>query len=178
MAKITDETKKLIIADYLTGKYSQRELAKRHSISIGTVNKLTKDLEAKNEHFVEAEVAMISARQTLPNEQMNAIMNAAQNEAYNRGLIFNATQKNLNRMIEMLDKNTKFEKISVGDGVQNFEPVELSANDYKSLQDGIDKASLTLGVNPRNTTQINNTNAQQNQTKIVIERKEIKGKSE
>ena len=65
--------------------------------------------------------------------------------------------------------------MGVGDGVQNFEPVELNANDYKALQDAIDKASLTLGVNQRaaNTT-INNANVQQSEeTKIVIERREL-----
>jgi len=76
----------------------------------------------------------------------------------------------------MLDKNTKLEKINVGEGVQNFEPVELNANDYKALQEMIDKASLTLGVNQRGvTTQINNANVQKDETKIIIERKEIRG---
>ena len=46
--------------------------------------------------------------------------------------------------------------------MQNFEPVELNANDYKALQEAIDKASLTLGVNSRTgNISINNTNAQQ-----------------
>lgn len=172
MARITDETKKQVIADYLTGKFSQRDLVKKYNISLGTANKLTKDLAPENERYVEAEVTMIAARQTLPNEQMNAIMNAAKDEAYNRGLIFNATQKNLVKITEMLNKNTKHEKVGVGDGVQSFEPVELNANDYKALQDAIDKASLTLGINQRNaSTTINNTNAQQ--TKIQITRREI-----
>lgn len=175
MAKITDATKKLIIADYLTGKFSQRELAKKYNIALGTANKLTKNLTPENEHYVEAEVTMISARQTLPDEQMNAIMNAAKDEAYNRGLIFNATQKNLAKITEMLDKNTKYEKVGVGDGVQTFEPIELNANDFKALQDAIDKASLTLGVNPRfGGTTINNANVQQSEeTKIVIERRNL-----
>ena len=59
--------------------------------------------------------------------------------------------------------------------MQTFEPVELNANDYKALQDAIDKASLTLGVNQRtaNTT-INNANVQQSEeTKIVIERRDL-----
>ena len=172
MGRITDEIKKQVIADYLTGKFSQRDLVKKYNISLGTANKLTKDLTPENERYVEAEVTMIAARQTLPNEQMNAIMNAAKDEAYNRGLIFNATQKNLVKITEMLNKNTKHEKVGVGDGVQNFEPVELNANDYKALQDAIDKASLTLGINQRNaSTTINNTNAQQ--TKIQITRREI-----
>ena len=93
---------------------------------------------------------------------MSSILSTAKDEAYNRGLIFNATQKNLNRVMDMLDKNTKYEKVGVGDGVQTFEPIELNANDFKALQDAIDKASLTLGVNPRfGGTTINNANVSQ-----------------
>jgi len=53
MAKIlSDKEKSLIIADYKTGQYSQRELAKKHNVSIGTVNKLTKDIDTTNEKYL------------------------------------------------------------------------------------------------------------------------------
>ena len=176
MAKITEATKEKILADFHTGKFSQRELAKKHSVSNGTVANLLKGLTPKNEHLVEAQITLLSAQTQKSEIEMSSILSTAKDEAYNRGLIFNATQKNLNRVIDMLDKNTKLEKINVGEGVQNFEPVELNANDYKALQDMIDKASLTLGVNQRGvTTQINNANVQKDETKIIIERKEIKG---
>lgn len=169
MARLTEQTKKLIIADYLTGKFSQRELAKKHSASIGTINNLTKNIPPENERIVEAQVSVLSAKATLPNEQMNAVLNAAEREFRNRQMIENATQLNLKRITEHLEKNQKFEKIGIGDGVQNFAPVELNASDYKAAQAAIDKASITLGVNPRfaNTT-INNTNAQQNNRQIII----------
>ena len=175
MAKLSDQVKKLIIADHLTGKFSQRELAKKYNLSTSTVNKITKGLEAENEHLVNAQVALLSARETLPPEQTNAIANAARDEFYNRRLVENATQKNLAKITEMLDKNTKYEKVGVGDGVQNFEPVELNANDYKALQDAIDKASITLGVNPRfGSTTINNANVSQEAQiqQIVIKKDE------
>ena len=176
MAKITEAIKEKILADFHTGKFSQRELAKKHSVSNGTVANLLKGLTPKNEHLVEAQITLLSAQTQKSEIEMSSILSAAKDEAYNRGLIFNATQKNLNRVIDMLDKNTKLEKINVGEGVQNFEPVELNANDYKALQEMIDKASLTLGVNQRGvTTQINNANVQKDETKIIIERKEIRG---
>lgn len=163
VGKITDEIKEKILADFHTGKFSQRELAKKHSVSNGTVANLLKGLTPKNEHLVEAQITLLSAQIQKSEIEMSSILSTAKDEAYNRGLIFNATQKNLNRVMDMLDKNTKFEKVGVGDGVQNFEPVELNANDYKALQEAIDKASLTLGVNSRTgNISINNTNAQQN----------------
>ncbi|WP_297965202.1 hypothetical protein [uncultured Campylobacter sp.] len=175
MAKITNEIKEKILADFHTGKFSQRELAKKYNASKTTIANLTKGLSPKNDRLVEAQISLLSAQSSLTTTEMTAIMTAAKDEAYNRGLIFNATQKNLAKITQMLDKNTKYEKVGVGDGVQNFEPVELNANDYKALQDAIDKASLTLGVNQRaaNTT-INNANVQQSEeTKIVIERREL-----
>jgi gatB/yqey family protein len=175
VAKITNEIKEKILADFHTGKFSQRELAKKYNASKTTIANLTKGLSPKNDRLVEAQVSLLSAQSSLTATEMTAIMTAAKDEAYNRGLIFNATQKNLAKITEMLDKNTKYEKVGVGDGVQNFEPVELNANDYKALQDAIDKASLTLGVNQRtSSTTINNANVQQSEeTKIVIERREL-----
>ena len=175
MAKITNEIKEKILADFHTGKFSQRELAKKYNASKTTIANLTKGLSPKNDRLVEAQISLLSAQSSLTTTEMTAIMTAAKDEAYNRGLIFNATQKNLAKITEMLDKNTKFEKVGVGDGVQNFEPVELNANDYKALQDAIDKASITLGVNQRtSSTTINNANVQQSEeTKIVIERREL-----
>ena len=175
MAKITSEIKEKILADFHTGKFSQRELAKKYAASKTTIANLTKGLTPKNDRLVEAQISLLSAQSSLTTTEMTAIMTAAKDEAYNRGLIFNATQKNLAKITEMLDKNTKYEKVGVGDGVQNFEPVELNANDYKALQDAIDKASLTLGINQRAaSTTINNANVQQREeTKIVIERREL-----
>ena len=175
MAKITNEIKEKILADFHTGKFSQRELAKKYNASKTTIANLTKGLTPKNDRLVEAQISLLSAQSSLTTTEMTAIMTAAKDEAYNRGLIFNATQKNLAKITQMLDKNTKYEKVGVGDGVQNFEPVELNANDYKALQDAIDKASLTLGVNQRtSSTTINNANVQESEeTKIVIERRNL-----
>lgn len=175
MAKITSEIKEKILADFHTGKFSQRELAKKYNASKTTIANLTKGLTPKNDRLVESQISLLSAQSSLTTTEMTAIMTAAKDEAYNRGLIFNATQKNLAKITQMLDKNTKYEKVGVGDGVQNFEPVELNANDFKALQDAIDKASLTLGVNQRtSSTTINNANVQQSEeTKIVIERREL-----
>lgn len=175
MARITDEVKEKILADFHTGKFSQRELAKKHSVSIGAVNNLTKGITPQNERLVEAQISLLSAQSEKSEVEMNAILNTAKDEAYNRGLIFNATHKLIKRATEMIDKNTKMDKVNIGDGTQNFEPVELNPLDLKNLQEAIYKGGETLGVVTKApTTQITNTNAQQS-TKIVIERKELKG---
>ena len=85
--------------------------------------------------------------------------------------VSSATLLNLARTIEYLNKNQKLEKINVGDGVQNFEPVALGSLDYKNAQDTIDKASITLGINPRhaNTSiKVDNNNTQENNMPMQI----------
>ena len=160
------------MADFLSGKYSHRELAKKFNMSLGTVNKLTKDVEPINEHLVNAQMSILTARAILPNEQMNAIMNTAQEEIYNKNLITNATQLNLVRTMEYLSNNKKLEKVSVGAGLQDLVEVGLGSDDFKQCQDAIDKASITLGVNQRHSNSqinINNENNQATQNNISIE---------
>jgi hypothetical protein len=74
----------------------------------------------------------------------------------------------------MIEKNQVIDKISVGDGVQNFEPRELNTADLKNLSDTIDKASVTLGVNQRHSNSQVNVNTQNNienntQNNIVVQ---------
>lgn len=89
-------------------------------------------------------------------------------------LINGLSMMNLTRVMQHLEQNVKLEKINVGDGVQQFEPVGLGSVDYKNIQDTIDRASVTLGINDRHaksSVEVNNTNAQQNnkQIEIVVE---------
>ena len=171
MAKLSDYDKKLLLADYHTNKYSQRELAKKYNVSIGTVNNLTKEVTPQNEHLVNAQISILSAKSILPIEHLNAILNTAQEEVYNKGLVTNASQLNLIRTTQYLANNKKLEKRGVGDGVQIFEEVGLGADDFKQCQDAIDKASITLKVNERHAPKqdINLTNAQQNNIVVEIE---------
>ena len=171
MAKLSDYDKKLLVADFLTGKYSQRELAKKYNISLGSVNKLTKDVEPVNEHLVNAQISILSAKAILPIEQLNAIMNTAQEEIYNKNLITNATQLNIARTIEYLSNNKKLEKVATGKGFETLTEVGLGASDFKQCQEAIDKASITLGINQRhsNSTIIsNNSNVQENKNLEIV----------
>jgi hypothetical protein len=105
MAKLLSEKdKSLIIADFKTGQYSQRQLAKKHNVSSGTVNGLTKNLDTSNEHLVNAQIAILSAKDNLPDEQMNAVMNAALVKAKREGLIFGNAEKLASKINIMTDQ--------------------------------------------------------------------------
>ena len=165
MAKITDEIKNKISADYHTNKYNQRELAKRHHISLGTINNITKGVVPINEHLVDAKVALDKGFEERSETEMNAIMNTANDILRRQNLVFNASEKLIKRTRELVDSNKTVEKVNIGDGTQAFQERELNASDLKNLADTVDKASLTLGVNQRHSNSqvtVNNTNAQQN----------------
>jgi len=87
---------------------------------------------------------------------------AIMEETRRRGLIFNMTELNLEKLNNHLKEDKKLEKINVGDGVQKFEEVALGTSDYKNAQDTIDKASITLGVNQRHANSQINVNTQNN----------------
>ncbi len=98
-----------MLADYKTSQFSQRGLAKKYSVSVGTVSKLTKDVFPKNEHVHNAQVVVLLASAALPPEEMNAIMNTAKD----------AISVAVSHELEVQGINQKFEKSIDGKGRQN-----------------------------------------------------------
>jgi len=150
MARLSDSEKSLLIADYHTNKYSQRELSKKYGVSVGTVSKLTKEIVPQNEHLVNAQNSITRAKEEISSAEMNAIMNTSADIIRREGLVFGNAEK----LAKKLGKMTK--KVS--------EPQDL-----RHLVEANDKLSITLKVNDRHAakTEIINTNATQNNTKRV-----------
>ncbi len=151
MARLSDSEKKLILADYHTNKYSQRELAKKHSVSVGTISKLTKEVNPQNEHLVNAQTSVIRASEELQSEQMNAIMNTSMDIVRREGLIFGNAEKLAKKLSTMAD--------------QIDEPQDL-----KHLVDANDKLSITLKVSERHAPRndVTQISAQSNTTHVEI----------
>ena len=61
MARLSEESKELILADFHTGQFSQRELAKKYKVSHVTIGKLTKGLTPKHKDKVTAQIAIATA---------------------------------------------------------------------------------------------------------------------
>jgi len=149
VAKIlSDKEKSLIIADYKTGQYSQRELSKKHNVSIGTVNKLTKDIETSNEHIVNAQKSVLIANATLPNDEMNAIMNAATNKFRREGLINNNAELIASKIPTMLEQID-------------------SPSDLKTLAEANDRLAITLKVAERHAPKSDTNVAIQNNNLVT-----------
>jgi len=110
-----------------------------------------------------------------------------QDETGSKSLLFSTANLSLIRKNQMLTKNTKTiitkeDYYEDGKKIMTKEietETPLSPNDYKVLDEGIDKNAISLEHAPRfsqSQTQINNTNA--NQTNVEVKRVTIKKRSE
>lgn len=169
MARLTDKQRDMIISDFNIG-VSQNQLALKYECSPATINKLCKGLEPKYKDKVNTVVSIKSELSKESEYQSECFDKEVNDKLRREGLVFNATEKLLKKASQMIDKNSVVDKINVGDGVQNFEPRELNTTDFKNLIDTIDKASITLGINPRHANtniKVDNNNLQQ--TNLSIE---------
>lgn len=166
---ISTRKKNIIIAEWKTGEYSFNALAKKHKISRETVRKICKDIPQENAQIVEVGTVYESAKKLAKNGQE---IKAIESVVKDRLKVHDISNTILSG-IEKLTKGGKAQKVvteSIGEAGSSATIVEydLQADDYKKLQEAVDKASLTLGVNPRFAPSINiqnnNENTQNNNT--------------
>lgn len=152
MAKLTEQIREKILADYKMGA-SKRSLSMKYELSIATIFKICKDTSQEDAKLVKQQVAintqLAEKSETEVKAFHNAVDTATKHLIYfqNRAL---ANQKKADELLEFAD--------------------DLADIDAHSRITARNKETV-LGKSPE--TIIHNTNAQQNveQTKIVIERK-------
>jgi predicted DNA-binding protein YlxM (UPF0122 family) len=156
--------------EYFVAGLSLTEISDRIGISKPQISKKSKAelWEKGNEkkHLVSQAVEVAIGKEKLKETALIVHDELVNEQIRRQGLVFGATEKLIKRANRMLDSNQTIEKVSVGDGVQSFEPRELNTTDLKNLSDTIDKASVTLNVNPRHSTQQINVNTQNNQVQV------------
>jgi len=103
MAKLTQETRELILADFHTGRYSQRSLAKKYSVSVGTVNKITKGLSPKHKEKVNAQISIITELSEENEQEVNAVHKAVEEATKNLIFFQNSALKNQKLANELLE---------------------------------------------------------------------------
>lgn len=131
------------------------------------------DYEKENSKIIQQKSTLVEKMAKLSDFEITIMSEKVEEETNLKSLITSTSQLALIRTNQLLTKNQTFEKINVGDGVQQFEPRELNASELKTCTEGIDKAGQTLGVIERagKSVEVNNTNAVQNnkQIEIVVE---------
>ena len=182
MAKLSDRQKTNIHAKWNTGQYTKTQLAKSYKVDEKVIRNIVGKEEPTNAHLVEASLMIEGAKKSLKSPtEVREIDNAIEYrlkkeyaEDNKRVKIYDTSFEILNTINGILKKGTIEEKISIGDGVQQFEKRAINAQDAEKLANAVDKISVTTNVNDRhakNSIELNNTNAiQENKTiEIVVE---------
>lgn len=142
MARLNDKQREDIVNAFHIGK-SIYQIAKDFEVSTATVHKLVKDLEPKLKDEVKAQVA-IKSKVLQESESLVKAFNDEVNEKIrNKEFLFNASLKNISTMIKKVNEGT-------------------SIGEHLTVQQAIDKASITLEVAPRHANQQINVNTQNN----------------
>ena len=134
---IAKELKEQILADYHTDIFSQRELAQKYSVGIGTISRLTKGLEAKNGTLV-SECVDTTIKQNEIMEQIGTLNGTERNS------VQKAVQEQIRHNKLINDNATKLAK------KLNMMSDEIAdPQDLKHLVDANDKLAITLKVADR-----------------------------
>jgi len=149
------------------GRSSISEKAKKDEWQKHKTEQLKDDIvaiEVQNRTIKEKKRTVSEQLATLADYEVEILSELVESEAHIKSLLLSTTALNIIRVNEDLKLNMKSEKINVGGGIQQLEPVKLSSADYKNHQDTLDKASITLGINQRHApkTDVNITQGQQN----------------
>lgn len=141
--------KDALLADYHTGIYTQRQLADRHGISPAMVNRITKGLEKKTAELVNKKVEVNQESKQLSEQEVNAVNEAVHFKEQMLNDIKLFSRKAMQKAGDLLD-NTD------------------SGSDFKAILDGVDKLSITTGINERHAkpTQVQQ-NTQNNGEKTI-----------
>ena len=155
MAKNYDKAE--LIADWKTGRYTQKELGYRHKISRAMAARLVKGIDKENSELVE---------QQINNEQLLIHKSSVEVESISK-VVALETEK----YAAFKAKLELFSDIAMNKARDLMDNTQYGA-DYKAIVEGVDKHSVTMGYNDRfnKNAGINNVNAQQNNTAETLER--------
>lgn len=162
---------------YYEAGLSLSKITEKTTIARNTISQRAKREQwehGKNADYIEAK-ELIATKKGTEKEQAVLILDEIADENIRRkNLVYGASEKIVQATSKMLDKGKKqvvvkvkeYSKESGSSESLDVIDQELDPQDLKNLSDTVDKASLTLGVNPRHAPKIelNNTNAQQNNT--------------
>lgn len=177
MAKITERQKSNIIAKWNTGQYTKTQLGKLYKTSEANIRKMCENKEPENAHIVEAQLYLENVKKceksAIEVNEINKAVEYRLKKVYSTDnktvKVYDTSFKILDKINSILEGGKVTEKINKGDGIQQFEPRELNADDALKLSSAVDKISLTTNVNTRFSTaiQLNNSPKEEEEFKRV-----------
>lgn len=160
---------------------SLSDIEKDTGISKGQISKKSKREDWQKEtlkHLAEREVHTIIKQKEIQKEKET--LNSTQRKHYDAvfltevqsaNLALNANHELLLKIHSDIKSGMKVEKINVGDGIQQFEPIAHGSSDHVNHAKAIQTISDNLGITSRHAnSQINvQTNTQVNNNELQIE---------
>jgi hypothetical protein len=143
--------KEALLADYHTGDYSQRQLAKKHKISNGPVANITKGLGKKNERLIQMKVEVAQEVELLNEQELSAI------------------EHSVRFKLDMLRDIEKFSYEAMSKA-NKLVKLSDSGNDFKAVVEGVDKLSIMTKINDRHAKPAHMQQNTQNNAEKVITR--------
>ena len=141
MARLTDKDRELILADYHTGQYTNRDLAKKYNTSHVTVGKMVKELDPKYKEIVTTQVAINRELEDATFQEVTSVTNEVNKLTKYTNLVNRIQEKALDKAEVMLDQLD-------------------TPSDLKTIIEAVDKASITLKVSDRHAPKIDITQNQ------------------
>lgn len=153
--------KAALLADFHTGSYSQRELAKKYRISLGTVNTATKGVEKKTERLVQKKVEVIQESAELTPEELNAVEHSVQFK------------------IQLLRDIEGFTSQAIGKAKELLTSSD-SGSDFKAVIEGVDRLSVMTKLNDRHAkpTQVQQNTQNNTVARVTFRRATIADREE
>lgn len=128
----------LILAEWRTGEYTQRDLAYRHKVSLGFINKHTKDVERDTASTVNKLVEAKQELSKMDEHSVNAVHAIVDEKTKHIQFFNNAALKNVQTAVRKIDEST-------------------TQAEHRMLAETILKGRETvLGKSPDTAIQINN----------------------
>ncbi len=149
MARLTDNQRELILADFHTGQYTLRDLGFKYKTSHVTIGKLVKGIEPKHTEKVNTISTMTAELHQESLQEVNAVTKEIDKRTKHILLFETSALKNQKKANDLLD------------GMDKIHEIEAHARTTQKNKETV------LGKDK--TVELNNTNAQQNNTVEVIE---------
>lgn len=166
--------------EYFEAGLSLTDIVDRTNISKSQISKRAskENWEKGNEkkQLISQAVEVATKKETLKETALEVHNELVDEQIRRRNLVFNASEKIIDKATSIITSGEVIDKIGVGDGVQMFKSRKLNTTDLKNLADTVDKASITLGVNQRHSnsqvTVNNQNNIQNNNVPLTLEQAE------
>lgn len=149
MARLTDDQRELILADFHTGQYTNRELGEKYNTSHVTIGKIVKGLEPKHKDKVTTISAMTAELHQESYQEVTAVTKEIDKRTKHILLFETSALKNQKKANDLLD------------GMDKIHEIEAHARTTQKNKETV------LGKDKM--VELSNTNSQQNNTVEVIE---------